>query len=253
MESAIKMSAAAPSRRILFVDDEPGILATLPGILRRDGYRVDTAASVPEALESIRHQDFDALICDLNLEEPGDGYRVIDAIREFQPRCIVIVLTGYPAFESALEGIHRKIDEYLIKPSDPDALLSSLAKLSRHTPRARILSVSYDIPLLRTRHMLLEREGYEVVSTSDLATSLEQCKDGRFDLFLLGHSIPHSDKQRFVEAFRRVCPVPIISLRRNMGEQPVDGADFQVEPDPEPLLKIIAQIAHAKNSKTRQF
>ena len=73
---------------------------------------------------------------------------------------MVIVLTGYPELDSALKGIHYRIDEYVVKPSGGDALLAMLAeKLAARRPKARILSVSYDLPLLRTRHMLLERDG----------------------------------------------------------------------------------------------
>ncbi len=107
---------------------------------------------------------------------------------------------------------------------------------------SRILSVSYDEPLLRMRHMLLEREGHEVVSCLGFTESLKQCHSGNVDLFLLGHSIPHPDKQKLVEAFRERCPAPIISLRRNAGEQPVEGADYHIEPDPEPLVKLLKRI-----------
>ena len=106
---------------------------------------------------------------------------------------------------------------------------------------ARILSVSYDEPLLRTRHLLLEREGYEVVSSLGFAEGLEQCKRDNFDLFILGHSIRHSDKQQLVETFRHECRAPIISLRR-LDEPPVQGADYYVEPDPPQLLKIVATV-----------
>jgi CheY-like chemotaxis protein len=106
----------------------------------------------------------------------------------------------------------------------------------------RLLSVSYDEPLLRTRHMLLEREGHQVVSSFGFTASLENCHQGNFDLFLLGHSIPHLDKQKLVETFRKHCPAPIISLRRNAGEQLVDGADYHIEPDPEPLLALVKKI-----------
>lgn len=107
---------------------------------------------------------------------------------------------------------------------------------------SRILSVSYDDPLLRTRHMLLEREGHEVVSSLGFTESLKRCEEGGFDLFLLGHSIPHTDKLKLVETFREHCPATIISLRRSAGEQPVDGADYHIEPDPEPLLKLVKEI-----------
>jgi hypothetical protein len=51
-----------------------------------------------------------------------------------------------------------------------------------------------------------------------------------------------------VKAFRSACVAPIISLRRNMGEQIVDGADFHIEPDPEPLLNVIADILNNRAS-----
>jgi CheY-like chemotaxis protein len=107
---------------------------------------------------------------------------------------------------------------------------------------ARILSVSYDELLLRMRHLLLEREGYSVVSSSSFTESLQHCKRGAFDLFVLGHSIPHSDKQQLVESFRAVSGAPVISLRRNPAEELVKGADYHIEPDPDPLLQLITNL-----------
>ena len=107
---------------------------------------------------------------------------------------------------------------------------------------ARILSVSYDELLLRMRHLLLEREGYQVVSSRGFTESLHHCRRGGFDLFVLGHSIPHSDKQELVETFRIVSRAPVISLRRNAAEELVKGADYHIEPDPEPLLEIVGRL-----------
>ena len=108
--------------------------------------------------------------------------------------------------------------------------------------KPRILSVSYDELLLHTRHLLLARDGYEVVSSIGFTESLEHCKRGGFDLFILGHCIPHSDKQQLVESFRKICPAPIISLRRNAGDQLVRGAEYHIEPDPETLLNLAARV-----------
>jgi len=106
----------------------------------------------------------------------------------------------------------------------------------------RILSVCYDNPVLRTRHMLLESRGYQVVSSLLLSESLEYCKRGNFDLFLLGHSIPHPDKLQLVTIFRQQSPAPIVSFRRSAGEQLVRGADYHIEPDPERLLMLVRRI-----------
>ena len=96
--------------------------------------------------------------------------------------------------------------------------------------------------------MILENEGYSVVSAHGFHNSMEQCKKGGFDLFVLGHSIPYEEKSKMVESFRRECPGPIISLTRGASEQRVDGADFHIDPDPEPMLKLLSQITRAKVS-----
>ena len=229
--------------RILFVDDEAGIRATLPVILQRHGFAVVVAATVPEALDHIHNQKFDLLLSDLNIQREGDGFEVVRAMREAHPQCITIILTGYPGLESAIEGIHQSIDDYILKPTDASKLVALLTgKIAERRPRARILSVSYDRILLKTREMLLQTQGYDVVSAVGFERAKERCKEGGYDLFVLGHSIPHEEKQKMVEIFRQVCPAPIISLRRSTGEQPVDGADYHIEPDPEPLMQLVAQI-----------
>jgi ActR/RegA family two-component response regulator len=113
-------------QRILFVDDEPSIRLTLPSALQQNGFEVRTAASVPEALVEINCSHFDALISDLNIGEEGDGFLVVSAMRHLQPECVNFILTGYPAFESALQAIHNRVDEYLVKPVDLDMLVTGI-------------------------------------------------------------------------------------------------------------------------------
>ena len=182
---------ARPHRFLLFVDDERNIRATLPVILRRRGFEVRVAGTLSEALEEIGTHQFDALLCDLNIEATGDGYRVVEAIRRLNPRAVTVILTGYPGLESAIDAIHHQVDDYIIKPADVDALIATLERrLSAREPKARILSVSYDQPLMKTRHLLLEREGYEVVSVAGYDASIAECKKGGFDLFILGTPFP---------------------------------------------------------------
>jgi putative two-component system response regulator len=116
------------NKRVLFVDDEPAIRKTLPVILRRYGFSVAVAGTVREALQEIEIGTFDLLICDLNIEKEGDGYTVIRAMREKYPRCVAIVLTAYPDVNSAVEGIRLGIDDYIVKPSNADALVAILAE-----------------------------------------------------------------------------------------------------------------------------
>jgi len=115
-----------PRRRILFVDDEPNIRLTLPPVLEEHGFEVKAAATVAEALAQINASRCDVLISDLNVGESGDGFRVVGAMREKQPGCITVILTGYPAFETAVDAIRHKVDDYVVKPVDVDVLVRTL-------------------------------------------------------------------------------------------------------------------------------
>jgi len=119
---------ALTHKRILFVDDEPAIRATLALILRRYGFMVTVAATVAQAIEQTKSQEFDLLLCDLNIEGERDGYTVIRAMRQANPNCINIVLTGYPDEQSAAEGIELGIDDYIAKPANADTLVAMLAE-----------------------------------------------------------------------------------------------------------------------------
>src|SRR5690242_16977583 len=119
-------------RRLLFVDDEDVIRITLSTILSKYGFEVSTAATVAEALQKITSQTFDVLISDLNIGNPGDGLTVVSAMRRTQPDAVTFILTGYPAFETALEAIRQQVDDYLVKPADVEELVNNIkAKLNR--------------------------------------------------------------------------------------------------------------------------
>jgi len=89
---------------------------------------------VAEAIHKIESAHFDVLLSDLNIGEEGDGFHVVKAMRRRQPRCITLILTGYPAFESALLAIRHQVDDYLVKPADIDVLVKTInSKLSQES------------------------------------------------------------------------------------------------------------------------
>lgn len=127
-------------RRLLIVDDERCILDTLDVIFRQHGYRVVAVSTVAEALQVISSQPFDVLIADLNIGQPGDGFTVVSALRRTQPDAIALILTGYPAFDNALQAIREQVDDFLLKPIHPMELLkkveSTVHSHEKHMPLA---------------------------------------------------------------------------------------------------------------------
>jgi DNA-binding response OmpR family regulator len=113
-----------------------------------------------------------------------------------------------------------------------------------------ILSVSYEEPLLKTRHALLERHGYAVTSALGFAQALAKCKDGAFDLLILGHSIPGADKEKVIKAFRSKHASPILSLWRQ-NEPIMATAEYLAFSDnPQELPKGVATIFARRAAQT---
>ena len=121
--------------RLLFVDDDPKIVLTMPQILRQHGYHVTAVESVSDALAQIGTAQFDLLLTDLNIGEQDDGLTVVSAMRRTQPNCLILILTGFPGFDTVLEAMHNQVDEYLIKPAPIPALLGLIEQ--KLTERAR--------------------------------------------------------------------------------------------------------------------
>jgi ActR/RegA family two-component response regulator len=125
--------------RVLFVDDEDAIRVTLPAILQLHGFEVTAVATVADALDEINRNRFHVLLADLNIGQPGDGFTVVSAMRRTQPEAATIIITGYPAFETALQAIRSQVDDYIVKPAKVENLLEVIKRrMEGHVPPPHI-------------------------------------------------------------------------------------------------------------------
>jgi DNA-binding response OmpR family regulator len=105
-----------------------------------------------------------------------------------------------------------------------------------------ILSVSYDETLLSTRQLLLESRGYAVTSAEGFVEAMRLCKAGGYDLLIIGHSIPHTDKKALVDEIRTRLRVPVLVLLRQ-GEPSVTEATKSIDAgNPRLSLDAVAQL-----------
>jgi DNA-binding response OmpR family regulator len=112
--------------RVLVVDDEENIRSVLQQVLEKEGFNVTTVGTVTDALALISHLHFDVLISDLNIGHPGDGFVVVSAMRRTQPDTLNFILTGYPAFDTALEALRQHVNDYLIKGTPTKELVERM-------------------------------------------------------------------------------------------------------------------------------
>jgi two-component system response regulator RegA len=122
-------------KRVLLVDDDPTVRIVSSQILTRRGFHVKDAATVAEALTLVTAEKFDALVSDLDIGEPGDGFTVVSAMRRVQPEAVTVIVTGFPAFEAALRAIHEQVDDFLTKPTDFEQLVKILGSSFSHRKR----------------------------------------------------------------------------------------------------------------------
>src|SRR5689334_24726144 len=114
--------AMSQGARILIVDDEATIRLTLGALLKRAGYEVMSAENGHEAVGLLEQQRFDLLLVDLKMPEM-DGMQVVAAARRRQPDLAIIVLTGHGSLETAVEGLHQGIFDYLLKTTEPTQVI----------------------------------------------------------------------------------------------------------------------------------
>ncbi len=110
------------TRRILVIDDEPSIRLTFEAFLEDEGYAVSSAATVEEALRHLDEEPFDLVFSDILMGD-GSGIDVLRRIREVQPYCPVVLVTGFPNVETAAEALRLGAYDYLPKPVTQEILL----------------------------------------------------------------------------------------------------------------------------------
>jgi two-component system response regulator PilR (NtrC family) len=105
------------STRILVVDDEPDLRTLYELTLLREGYHVDTAASVEEARESLSAGPYDLVITDMRLPD-GLGIDILTHLRNAAIKTRCMVITAYGSAENAVESLKAGAFDYLTKPVD---------------------------------------------------------------------------------------------------------------------------------------
>ena len=117
--------------KILVVDDEAVTLQSVGAILSLEGYDVQTVSNGKEALELLQPNSFDLMLLDLKMPDM-DGVEVMHSAAKQVPEIQIIFLTGHGSMESAIDALHYQVHDYLIKPVNPQDMLTSVASALKH-------------------------------------------------------------------------------------------------------------------------
>lgn len=116
--------------KLLLVDDEPSILATLRMILKSEGFDVETASSGKAAKAALVQTSFDVVLTDLSMENTTSGYDVVHAAQTQTRKPVTVVISGYPELLDKWQS--EGADAGLQKPTDVPDLLETIHRLVRN-------------------------------------------------------------------------------------------------------------------------
>jgi DNA-binding response OmpR family regulator len=119
-------------KTVLIVDDQTSVLVTLEAILKKEGFIVISCTNSLDAFENIQREKFDVVVTDAVMPMGTSGFSLISTIRS-QPsqnsKVPILMLTGKRDPADVEKAISVGANDYMIKPIDPDVLISKLKKL----------------------------------------------------------------------------------------------------------------------------
>ncbi len=155
------------SKRILLVEDEPGLVLTLTDRLTSEGYQVESVRDGENGLERASNEAFDAILLDVMLPRKN-GFDVCRDLRQRNVTTPILMLTARGQIVDKVVGLKLGADDYLTKPFEMMELLARVEALLRRaaTPAAVVLASTeayqFDSIKIDFRRAEVERDGEKI-------------------------------------------------------------------------------------------
>ena len=141
--------------RVLLVEDDLTAARGISMMLKSGGSVVDEADTGEEALELVRHYDYDIVVLDLMLPDM-EGYDVVRRMRAARIDVPVLILSGLSRPQAKVRGLDAGADDFITKPFDKSELLARMQAIVRR-------SKGFSQPSLRVGKLRLNLDSREVL------------------------------------------------------------------------------------------
>jgi two-component system, NtrC family, response regulator AtoC len=127
MIKKISKDTLSSQKRLLVIDDEENMRHMLSSMLKKDGYRVDTASGGLEALDMVDQTIYDFILCDLRMPDMS-GMEFFETARDKLWASTVIMMSAYGSVDTAVEAVKKGAYDFISKPFKIDEVLLALKK-----------------------------------------------------------------------------------------------------------------------------
>jgi len=210
------------SKRILLVEDEPGLALTVEDRLSAEGYRVEIARDGETGLGRAAAEPFDLVVLDVMLPKKS-GFEVCRELREQRARVPVLMLTARGQIEDKVVGLKLGADDYLVKPFHMSELVARVEALLRRSARAAVAPAG---AVFEFAHVRVDFRKAEVhVSGREVGLSAKELQLLRY---FLEHPGATLSRQELLDAVwgwnvmssTRTVDVHVAGLRRKLEKDP---------------------------------
>ncbi len=239
---------------ILVVDDNQDLLETFAMILKRRGYRVQTAGDGVSAINKFKEQNFDVTLMDIVMPKMN-GVDAFKKIKEIQPEAPIILMTAYSDDELIQNAKNEGARQIIHKPIHIDQLIELINETAGTQP---ILIVDDDADICDTLTQILELQGYDVLSAGSGEEAVIMTKGTTFQIAFIDVKLPKIDGLETLLRLKEINPDIIVIMMtgfRNEVKEALDKAQAEsaitclYKPfDPAVAAEIVKKITEKKHS-----
>jgi two-component system alkaline phosphatase synthesis response regulator PhoP len=210
-------------RRILLVEDEPGLRRTLADLLIADGYIVDSAADGLAGQELATREAFDLIILDVMLPSRS-GFDVCRHLRKNGMQTPILMLTARSELNNKVQGFKAGADDYLTKPFESAELQMRVQALLRRVPadaKKKIKTADFGVVHIDFAKSRMTRNGKDVSISERECRLLQHLMESR------GEVVTRDELLQEVWGYNsasmtRTVDVHIAWLRQKVEDDPSD-------------------------------
>lgn len=186
----------------LIVDDEQEVCNFFSYLLKQKGYRAETATSGSQASAKLRDFKFDTALVDLKLPD-ANGLDILKEIKNIQPDCEVIIITGYSTVKSAVEAIQLGAFDYVEKPvldlAEMEALIERSLNVKAETEIMSAAQQELGFVVGRSQKMLSLVAAAQKIAKKNITVLIQgETGTGKEVLARYIHSTSHRSEQPFL-------------------------------------------------------
>src|SRR5687768_10630216 len=177
--------------KALIIDDEKFTLELFEYELKAQGFDVTTASSGTQGIDTLKKQDFDVVLTDLNMPDIS-GIEMVKNSKSIRPFTEILVVTGDDSSEKAVEAIREGAFDYILKPVDFDKLFTSVRNAVESKRQAQV-NERQAAEIKRLRDRLSSRTSFEGIiggarSMQNIYEIIENVAESDANILILGES-----------------------------------------------------------------